>query len=53
MVFFFLLKDKIVLMRSLAKYYRKNRRLATRVWFEMQQQLPTIFEVNFLEILIG
>ncbi|HDL5205369.1 TPA: AI-2E family transporter, partial [Mannheimia haemolytica] len=49
---FFLLKDKIVLMRSFSKVLPQNRRLATRVWFEMQQQIANYIRGKFLEILI-
>lgn len=49
---FFLLKDKLVLMRSFSKVLPQNRRLATRVWFEMQQQIANYIRGKFLEIII-
>lgn len=49
---FFLLKDKLVLMRSFSKILPENRHLATRVWFEMQQQIANYIRGKFLEIII-
>ncbi|QLB40662.1 MULTISPECIES: AI-2E family transporter [Mannheimia] len=49
---FFLLKDKLVLMRSFSKMLPQNRRLATHVWFEMQQQIANYIRGKFLEIII-
>lgn len=49
---FFLLKDKLLLIRSLSKFLPENRRLATRVWFEMQQQISNYIRGKFLEIII-
>ncbi len=39
-------------MRSFSKVLPQNRRLATRVWFEMQQQITNYIRGKFLEILI-
>lgn len=52
LMIFFLLKDKLVLMRSFSKLLPENRRLATRVWFEMQQQIANYIRGKFLEIII-
>ncbi|MDD0824828.1 AI-2E family transporter [Mannheimia sp. AT1] len=49
---FFLLKDKMVLMRSFSRFLPENRLLATRVWFEMQQQIANYIRGKFLEIII-
>lgn len=49
---FFLLKDKLVLMNSFSKFLPENRHLATRVWFEMQQQIANYIRGKFLEIII-
>ncbi|WP_373819115.1 AI-2E family transporter [Glaesserella sp.] len=49
---FFLLKDKTLFIRSTVKFMPKNRRLATRVWGEMQQQIANYIRGKFLEILI-
>lgn len=49
---FFLLKDKLPLMHSFSKLLPENRLLATRVWFEMQQQIANYIRGKFLEIII-
>lgn len=49
---FFLLKDKKLFLRSVSKFLPKNRRLATHVWKEMQQQIANYIRGKFLEILI-
>lgn len=49
---FFLLKDKPLFLRSLLKMMPKNRRLATRVWFEMQGQITNYIRGKCLEIFI-
>lgn len=49
---FFLLKDKPIFLRSFIKIMPKNRRLATRVWIEMQGQIANYIRGKFLEILI-
>lgn len=49
---FFLLKDKDILMNSFSSLLPENRHLATRVWFEMQQQIANYIRGKFLEIII-
>lgn len=49
---FFLLKDKALFIRSTLRFLPKNRRLATRVWSEMQLQIANYIRGKFLEILI-
>lgn len=49
---FFLLKDKTQFIGSLSKFLPTNRRLATNVWLEMQQQIANYIRGKFLEILI-
>lgn len=49
---FFLLKDKNLFIRSAIRFLPKNRRLASRVWSEMQQQIANYIRGKFLEILI-
>ena len=49
---FFLLKDKALFIRSTVKFMPRNRRLATRVWGEMQLQIANYIRGKFLEILI-
>lgn len=49
---FFLLKDKNLFIRSAIRFLPKNRRLASRVWNEMQQQIANYIRGKFLEILI-
>lgn len=49
---FFLLKDKKLFVKSFVKMLPKNRRLATHVWSEMQQQIANYIRGKFLEILI-
>lgn len=49
---FFLLKDKNLFLRSAVRFLPKNRRLASRVWSEMQLQIANYIRGKFLEILI-
>nr|WP_314741420.1 AI-2E family transporter [uncultured Haemophilus sp.] len=49
---FFLLKDKSLFLGSLANLLPKNRRLATRVWVEMQDQIANYIHGKCLEIAI-
>lgn len=49
---FFLLKDKPLFVRTFVGMMPKNRRLATRVWLEMQQQIANYIRGKLLEILI-
>ena len=49
---FFLLKDKPLFGRSFLNLMPKNRRLTTRVWMEMQQQINNYIRGKLLEILI-
>ena len=49
---FFLLKDKSLFLNSLANLLPKNRRLATRVWVEMQEQIANYIRGKCLEIAI-
>ncbi len=49
---FFLLKDKTLFLRSFSRFMPKNRRLATKVWSEMQLQIANYIRGKFLEILI-
>ena len=49
---FFLLKDKSLCLNSLANLLPKNRRLATRVWVEMQEQIANYIRGKCLEIAI-
>lgn len=49
---FFLLKDKNLFIRSTIRFLPRNRRLATRVWSEMQLQIANYIRGKFLEILI-
>ena len=49
---FFLLKDKPLFVRSFLNLMPKNRRLTTRVWMEMQQQINNYIRGKLLEILI-
>ena len=49
---FFLLKDKSLFLNSLANLLLKNRRLATRVWGEMQEQIANYIRGKCLEIAI-
>lgn len=52
LMIFFLLKDKPLFIRSFIKMMPKNRRLATRVWIEMQEQIANYIRGKFLEILV-
>lgn len=49
---FFLLKDKSLFLSSLASLLPRNRRLATRVWVEMQDQIANYIRGKCLEIVI-
>ncbi|QIW16298.1 AI-2E family transporter [Pasteurellaceae bacterium RH1A] len=49
---FFLLKDKTQFMHTVGKLLPKNRRLANRVWGEMQEQIANYIRGKLLEILI-
>ncbi|WP_455483913.1 AI-2E family transporter [Haemophilus parahaemolyticus] len=49
---FFLLKDKSLFLNSLANLLPRNRRLATRVWVEMQDQIANYIRGKCLEIAI-
>ena len=49
---FFLLKDKSLFLNSLANLLPKSRRLATRVWVEMQEQIANYIRGKCLEIAI-
>lgn len=49
---FFLLKDKPLFVRTFVGMMPKNRRLVTRVWLEMQQQIANYIRGKFLEILV-
>lgn len=49
---FFLLKDKSQFVRAFVKILPKNRRLASNVWSEMQQQIANYIRGKFLEIII-
>ena len=49
---FFLLKDKPLFVLSFLNLMPKNRRLTTRVWMEMQQQINNYIRGKLLEILI-
>ncbi|PJC86562.1 AI-2E family transporter [Vibrio sp. HA2012] len=49
---FFLLKDKEVMLDTLSSLMPKNRRLATRVWREMNQQISNYIRGKVVEILI-
>lgn len=49
---FFLLKDKKQFLRAASRFLPKNRRLATHVWREMQQQIANYIRGKFLEIVI-
>ena len=49
---FFLLKDKPLFVSSFLNLMPKNRRLTTRVWMEMQQQINNYIRGKLLEIII-
>ncbi|MGX2974102.1 AI-2E family transporter [Ursidibacter arcticus] len=49
---FFLLKDKTLFLNDVGRFLPKNRRLANRVWGEMQQQIANYIRGKFLEIMI-
>lgn len=49
---FFLLKDKTQFIHTFSQFLPTNRRLATTVWKEMQQQIANYIRGKFLEILI-
>jgi putative permease len=52
MVVFFLLKDKQEMMSIASGVLPRNRRLATKVWLEMNQQISNYIRGKVLEILI-
>lgn len=49
---FFLVKDKQQFLEAISKILPKNRRFATTVWSEMQQQIANYIRGKCLEILI-
>jgi putative permease len=49
---FFLLKDKETMLDMLSSFMPRNRRLATRVWREMNQQISNYIRGKVMEILI-
>jgi len=49
---FFMLKDKVQLIGWLARYLPKDRRLATKVWHEVDMQIGNYVRGKVLEILI-
>ncbi|PKF79122.1 AI-2E family transporter [Vibrio sp. vnigr-6D03] len=49
---FFLLKDKAEMMSMLSGFLPENRRLATKVWREMNQQISNYIRGKVMEILI-
>ncbi|MDG3088832.1 AI-2E family transporter [Vibrio hannami] len=49
---FFLLKDKEEMLGMLSSFLPQNRKLATRVWKEMNQQISNYIRGKVLEILI-
>ncbi|MBC5852863.1 AI-2E family transporter [Vibrio metschnikovii] len=52
MLVFFLLKDKQEMMSIASGVLPRNRRLATKVWLEMNQQISNYIRGKVLEILI-
>ncbi|MDN3698811.1 MULTISPECIES: AI-2E family transporter [Vibrio] len=52
LLIFFLLKDKEEMVRMASGVLPKNRRLATKVWREMNQQISNYIRGKVLEILI-
>ncbi|BCL70740.1 AI-2E family transporter [Vibrio nigripulchritudo] len=49
---FFLLKDKAEMLSMLSGFLPENRRLATKVWREMNQQISNYIRGKVMEILI-
>ncbi|USD65944.1 AI-2E family transporter [Vibrio sp. SCSIO 43136] len=49
---FFLLKDKEEMMEMMTSFLPRNRRLATKVWREMNQQISNYIRGKVMEILI-
>ncbi|QSA19799.1 AI-2E family transporter, partial [Vibrio furnissii] len=49
---FFLLKDKQEMLRIVRGVLPRNRKLATEVWHEMNQQISNYIRGKVLEILI-
>jgi putative permease len=49
---FFLLKDKTEMLSMLSGFLPENRRLATKVWREMNQQISNYIRGKVMEILI-
>jgi putative permease len=52
LLIFFLLKDKTELIQSFSQFLPQNRRLANKVWTEMNQQISNYIRGKALEILI-
>ncbi|WP_375751045.1 AI-2E family transporter [Vibrio sp. HN007] len=52
LLIFFLLKDKEEMINMMSSFLPQNRRLATRVWKEMNQQISNYIRGKVLEILI-
>jgi putative permease len=52
LLIFFLLKDKDEMLGMLSGFLPQNRRLATKVWKEMNQQISNYIRGKVLEILI-
>lgn len=52
MLLFFLLKDNKEMMALASSFLPRNRRLATKVWLEMDQQISNYIRGKVLEILI-
>lgn len=49
---FFLLKDKRQLIDGVSRFLPRNRRLASKVWVEMQQQIANYIRGKLVEILV-
>ncbi|MBL4830198.1 MAG: AI-2E family transporter [Aliivibrio sp.] len=52
LLIFFLLKDKQEMLDTLGSLFPQNRRLATKVWDEMNQQISNYIRGKVIEILI-
>ncbi|MGF1763666.1 AI-2E family transporter [Aliivibrio kagoshimensis] len=52
LLIFFLLKDKLEMLNTLGSLLPQNRRLATKVWVEMNQQISNYIRGKVIEILI-
>jgi len=52
LLIFFLLKDKEEMIQMASGMYPQNRRLATKVWVEMNQQISNYIRGKVVEILI-